>query len=517
MGIVYTTGTAPTPAQVSTADTVADALNAISQNGAKTFTEVGTAIATAASGTMTQAEVNALSIDAATVGGVAEPALAKAADIGAVSGIASLDANSEVVQLPAGTAAAPAGSVFFKEGWGSGDGVLVANELFAAMELASKTAKQVVESSPAKLFHISIDDFYEALADITTNSASYSSIFDNATFAFLKQMHDSYNTTISCLCFTLTTFDISNTTTKFKSEFIANAHWLKFGFHGRDASTFYDVVPLSQFNADYDKFLAAVASFAGTENLVKTTRLSSYTGSALVVAELVSRGVINILAAHDLRLAYDLTDAETRDIAFRNVILKNDMNYVRSNILLEGTSVSSLPDVLLEYYDQPITAVFTHEYELTSLNVTSRFELACKFAADNGYVQAELDNEVDLYNRIKQAAPKRLAYTYGSGWSGRGGEFRAFREGNKITLQGQMLKSSAIGMGETLLTLSSGFPSQAMVISVCAFANSPGVGEQFVGGIPLLINTNGTITTGWRGVSVPAGLDTIGFLAEYYI
>lgn len=83
-----------------------------------------------------------------------------------------------------------------------------------------------------KFFHFSLDDFKDAIADIVTNANTYSSIFDNSTFAKLREWHLKFGITVS-LYVQRTMSDIP---AKFKNDFIYNKDWMKFGYHGNGES-----------------------------------------------------------------------------------------------------------------------------------------------------------------------------------------------------------------------------------------------------------------------------------------
>lgn len=83
-----------------------------------------------------------------------------------------------------------------------------------------------------KFFHFSLDDFKNAIADIVTNANTYNSIFDNSTFAKLREWHLKFGITVS-LYVQRTMSDIP---AKFKNDFIYNKDWMKFGYHGNDES-----------------------------------------------------------------------------------------------------------------------------------------------------------------------------------------------------------------------------------------------------------------------------------------
>lgn len=91
---------------------------------------------------------------------------------------------------------------------------------------------EIERKNANKFFHFSLDDFKDAIADIVTNANTYNSIFDNSTFAKLREWHLKFGITVS-LYVQRTMSDIP---AKFNNDFIYNMDWMKFGYHGNGES-----------------------------------------------------------------------------------------------------------------------------------------------------------------------------------------------------------------------------------------------------------------------------------------
>lgn len=91
---------------------------------------------------------------------------------------------------------------------------------------------EIERGNSNKFFHFSLDDFKDAIADIVKNANTYNSIFDNSTFAKLREWHLKFGITVS-LYVQRTMRDIP---AKFKNDFIYNKDWMKFGYHGNGES-----------------------------------------------------------------------------------------------------------------------------------------------------------------------------------------------------------------------------------------------------------------------------------------
>ena len=63
----------------------------------------------------------------------------------------------------------------------------------------SANAEETAQAHESKLMHISFDDVYECLYDITVNE--YNSAFENTMLADLKKLHEEYGAVFTLNCF----------------------------------------------------------------------------------------------------------------------------------------------------------------------------------------------------------------------------------------------------------------------------------------------------------------------------
>lgn len=104
--------------------------------------------------------------------------------------------------------------------------------------------------------HISFDDVYSCMADITQNADTYASVFDNSFFGDLKQFHEQYGAVFTLNCFMEASgYDISNVTDKYKTELSENSDWLKFAFHAKDSKTKYTSDSVDTLKTQYKNSL----------------------------------------------------------------------------------------------------------------------------------------------------------------------------------------------------------------------------------------------------------------------
>ena len=128
-----------------------------------------------------------------------------------------------------------------------------------------------------KKFRISVDDNIRFLQDITKNASEYSSIFDNAYLRVYKRAHEETGVCVNLHLFYESEdglFTLDKMTDKFKSEWEANADWLRLSFHSlREFPPPYMGEAYAEIYADCEKVHKEILRFAGEKCLARTTTL----------------------------------------------------------------------------------------------------------------------------------------------------------------------------------------------------------------------------------------------------
>ena len=124
----------------------------------------------------------------------------------------------------------------------------------------------------SKKTYFFIDDVIWVFRDITRQKPAH--IFDNPFLAVLKKAHDNYGLKVQLNVFCRTDFyygsdefTLAEMTDAYKEEWIANADWLKFGFHAKQEFPDYPYVNASykDVKTDFDYTIAQIKRFAGIE------------------------------------------------------------------------------------------------------------------------------------------------------------------------------------------------------------------------------------------------------------
>lgn len=223
------------------------------------------------------------------------------------------------------------------------------------------------DNHKACYLHISFDDVYLCLQDITTNANNYNSIFDNNFFADLKDLHEKYGCVFTLNTFntrTGTTYDISNTTTKFKAEFNFNSDWLKFSFHAEDNQTYYNN-DNNNILISYNKFVTSVLKFATYNCIDNFIRLGFFTGNSNNIDLLLQSNYRphGLFTADDERISYYLTQNQQTDINNNLYGYDNNKNLylIKSQTRLENLGDNTIN--LTSYNSKYMCEIFTHEQQ----------------------------------------------------------------------------------------------------------------------------------------------------------
>jgi hypothetical protein len=125
-------------------------------------------------------------------------------------------------------------------------------------------------------YRLSLDDNILFLKDISENSSSYKSIFENPYMSFLREVHDTYGTKIHINIYYQTEgFNLTQMTDKFRDEWRNNADWLRLSFHAlqNDPDKPYITAGYDELKRDCEMVKAQIRRFAGEELLGPVTTL----------------------------------------------------------------------------------------------------------------------------------------------------------------------------------------------------------------------------------------------------
>ena len=247
------------------------------------------------------------------------------------------------------------------------------------------------------MFHFSLDDFKDSIADIVHNKDTYNSIFDNSTFKQLKEWHDKYGIVIS-LYVQRTLADIPS---KFASDFINSKDWLKFGFHGNGPT--WENATYDLGKSLWNDFVGGVMSSIGSYDIIDRVPRNDYFHGTLNSCKGerdANCGCLGFLGCDDWGYNADVRknnyylsseDSVFLDNRDRFIDYTNQLTIFKTDFRLEQVAQRwTSVDKCLAYYASAQAAsqafdliVFSHEWNFTSYK--SIAEKIFFWAKNNGY------------------------------------------------------------------------------------------------------------------------------------
>jgi hypothetical protein len=255
-----------------------------------------------------------------------------------------------------------------------------------------------------KIIHFSFDDVCWCLNDLIVNGDVYSSIWENAFFVTLKNLHDAtgcvftlnvFNQIVSNQDFPAN-YDITNVPNKFQSDFRSAKNWLKFGFHAGNEDANYGTT--NNIQPAYNTFVSSIYTLTGDYDCIdRITRLHYYSATfenCMAIKNIVNGAIIGFLGADDTR-SYDyylLSEQynELRDKG-KYADIVNQLYFI-TTLSREILTSSALEAVINSHpCYKKFTEVFFHEQEYYGLQdrLTALVEIVTDLATwanNNGYI-----------------------------------------------------------------------------------------------------------------------------------
>ncbi len=278
------------------------------------------------------------------------------------------------------------------------------NELKVTNHRLSQLSDYVYKSNgETKYVHFSLDDVINIFKDLTKNCNKYKSIFENKTLSYFKELHEKYGLKLSCYSFyDFSKFKLSEATDKYRSEFMDNADWLKFGFHSFESKSDFGLNTSNIFviTDDYNKAITELNRITGclennARGLDVCPRIHCYKGTInnLLALKNINNGIKGVLAPDDDRPCYYLNASDS--ITTRNsdsfTVSDSGLIFISTDLRMEKITD---PILVLQELQTPIwnnrtnaLILFTHEWALNK-QVKHNIEEFCKYATTHNYMWA---------------------------------------------------------------------------------------------------------------------------------
>lgn len=195
-----------------------------------------------------------------------------------------------------------------------------------------------------KSYRFSIDDNIRFFRDLALSRPA--SIFDNAYMALLYRLHERYETRFQLnVYYESERFTLAQMPDVYRSEWLANAGWLRLSFHARAdrPADPYQSAGYAQVRGDCEAVHAELRRFAGEALMSGFTTLHFVTATregCRALADCGYRGLIALCRTYDgaPRLSYYL-DAEAAQFLDQNGLARDPetgMIFVRNDLVLNA-------------------------------------------------------------------------------------------------------------------------------------------------------------------------------------
>lgn len=174
--------------------------------------------------------------------------------------------------------------------------------------------------------HFSIDDVLATLRWLSQNNPR--SIFEMIFFGKLKEWHEKYGLKVTLYTFygDNLRFTVNNIPQKYINEFNENSDWILWGYHG--------IISKGDYINDDERFFDEMYKFKKIfTNETSIRRLHCWQASVSIIEKLKDMGVTSLLCPDQKREhIYNLNEDEIERLLQDNVVNKNGMKYLKTNI-----------------------------------------------------------------------------------------------------------------------------------------------------------------------------------------
>ena len=209
-------------------------------------------------------------------------------------------------------------------------------------------------------YRFSVDDNIRVLKELT--EGEYTSVFKHPYLKMYKDIHEKYGTKFQLNVYLETDgFDLSMMTDRYKAEWEANSHWLRFSFHSRaDAPEYpYRDSGYEEVYRDCSAVHREIIRFAGEKCLSYFTTIHYCQASPDAIRALKDCGIRGMVGLYKMDDCYG-RHFDKFDMPF---VYDEDMGmYLFCNdIILNLYSLDGVETVLREDDHKPFTEVMIHE------------------------------------------------------------------------------------------------------------------------------------------------------------
>jgi len=226
-------------------------------------------------------------------------------------------------------------------------------------------------------YRVSIDDNIQWLKDIALHDPPYRSIFENPFLAFWREMHEKYGVRVHFnIYYEMAGFTLAQMPDRYRSEWQANADWIRLTFHARsnDPDRPYLHSSANQIRNDYRLVTREIERFAGKELLSDVTTIHWGEATPVAVKALRAEGIKTLVGYFELRrelpaVSYDVTMPQLLHLTGRDYWkdVDRDILFVRHDLVINGVPLEQIAPRLEKLAADP------HQSEVIELMIHEQF------------------------------------------------------------------------------------------------------------------------------------------------
>lgn len=246
------------------------------------------------------------------------------------------------------------------------------------------------------IFNFYVDDNIYVFRDLTRGN--YGSVFEHEYLKMFKELHEKYGLKVQLNVFYKTDdFDLSEMTDKFRDEWKANSHWLKFAFHAE--AEFPDD---PYINADYDtvdrhckEIHKELRRFAGEECISYSPTIHFMEMTKEGCRALLDNGITKLSGMfrtpnNPMKKYYhgeDKIKVFDDNVSFAD----NGITFTNLDMVINCHPLSEIEAVLSESLGRELIQIMIHEqyfykfYQAYQPDYKDKVEAAVRILKENGY------------------------------------------------------------------------------------------------------------------------------------
>ena len=225
-----------------------------------------------------------------------------------------------------------------------------------------------------KTVHLSFDDCYVCLKELSSESTKYNSVFEQPFFAELKDFHKKTGAKFTLYIYEEANgFDITQFPAKYARELNNNSDWLKIGYHAKNPTITKDSIAIYQvFTESFSKVDSVLTAKSLRDGKSSTIRLHFFFATQKEIEYLTKHGIKTLLSADDERVSYSLSEEDNSILMQDETLTKNGLKYLSTDLRVERDN--AILGLWKNLNDEELV-LFTHEWAYSKPYIKWKYKL----------------------------------------------------------------------------------------------------------------------------------------------